>query len=527
MRFNSNELYQLASQSKVRFDMEGILQIKERPDGLFNKSERYVERWMKLHGNLLFYLKTKERRSDPVGVLVLERYTVELDPSEEMIYSFIIMFEGDNKVFHLAAYSEEERSLWIEKLHIASFECLKMQYQRLTDQLSEKLGQETNSKEVLPGSSACATPSPTLPTLDMCVACEGLRSAIDGVLPSTYVLMSICTETSSSKWKPHSHTEIVEQSANPCFMTTLSFAMNGAGLTKDTILKTTVYDVQERMTNTMVQIGQTTVRLEDVVNAAEGTLKLQLYHPKGYRAGFITLLAWESSPLSPPPAVTTSSSEKNSFVFRLQDTCFANAIVKSFRFPTADGAHLLVQEHMSECVLTFTLPRQLLRLWIAEEKANLENLKDLDALDNKWDNIRQDIMDHIMSRISSYSQHCKFLAAHRGPEFKPSMKKDAKELEFAATNLHLQRLLVTNASGSQAYYDVMTTGAFTAYSQRYKQGGLARMLSKQREHLTENMEGMSRLDQIETCLRHLLNLHNLMVVDRDVLCRNAMQVTDY
>lgn len=39
-----------------------------------------LERWCRLRGNLLFYFKTKDPWSEPVGVVVLEQCQVRLEP---------------------------------------------------------------------------------------------------------------------------------------------------------------------------------------------------------------------------------------------------------------------------------------------------------------------------------------------------------------------------------------------------------------------------------------------------------------
>jgi len=40
-----------------------------------------LERWCRLRGNLLFYFKSRDQFSEPLGVIVLEQCTVTLDPS--------------------------------------------------------------------------------------------------------------------------------------------------------------------------------------------------------------------------------------------------------------------------------------------------------------------------------------------------------------------------------------------------------------------------------------------------------------
>ena len=52
------------------------------------------------------------------------------------------VFEGDDKVQRLAAKSERDRDSWIENLHIASYECMKMQLESLRDQIRSRTGRD-------------------------------------------------------------------------------------------------------------------------------------------------------------------------------------------------------------------------------------------------------------------------------------------------------------------------------------------------------------------------------------------------
>ena len=53
-----------------------------------------------------------------------------------------LVFEGDEKIVHLSARSEEERDGWIEFLHIASYECLHMQLRSLREQIQARTGRD-------------------------------------------------------------------------------------------------------------------------------------------------------------------------------------------------------------------------------------------------------------------------------------------------------------------------------------------------------------------------------------------------
>ena len=52
------------------------------------------------------------------------------------------MFEGDERGLRLATRTEPERDGWIERLHIAGFECLRIQLQSLREQLRARTGRD-------------------------------------------------------------------------------------------------------------------------------------------------------------------------------------------------------------------------------------------------------------------------------------------------------------------------------------------------------------------------------------------------
>ena len=58
------------------------------------------------------------------------------------MFCVLTAFEGDEKQQYLAARSERERDEWIAALHIASYECLKMQLQSLRERLRAKTGKD-------------------------------------------------------------------------------------------------------------------------------------------------------------------------------------------------------------------------------------------------------------------------------------------------------------------------------------------------------------------------------------------------
>ena len=54
----------------------------------------------------------------------------------------VSVYEGDEPTYTFSAPTEEERDSWIQVLHVASYECLKMQLQSLREQVQAKTGQD-------------------------------------------------------------------------------------------------------------------------------------------------------------------------------------------------------------------------------------------------------------------------------------------------------------------------------------------------------------------------------------------------
>ncbi|KAK0142315.1 Type II inositol 3,4-bisphosphate 4-phosphatase [Merluccius polli] len=157
---------------------------------------------------------------------------------------------------------------------------------------------------------------------------------------------------------------------------------------------------------------------------------------------------------------------------------FKNPVCKVYRFQTLDSKWMLVREQMEECTLSFSLPKQLLSLYIQEDATRVQELRELGDLSPHWDTLRKEVITHYGGLVSSYRDTLAELEKITGPSFKPSCCKAQKSLEFIPINLHTQRMMVTCPRKSDAAYDVVTVGAPAAHFQGFKNGGLQRLLSR-------------------------------------------------
>lgn len=151
----------------------GIRMIALKPPLLCFSCAVSLERWCRLRGNLLFYFKSREQWSEPLGVIILEQCTVRVDPSSSHVpYGFSIgkyyhprdfctslflvrplprciaahqaacqtipsasestvrknvaVFDG-GLFQQLGANTVEERDSWLQALQLASYECMRSQ----------------------------------------------------------------------------------------------------------------------------------------------------------------------------------------------------------------------------------------------------------------------------------------------------------------------------------------------------------------------------------------------------------------
>ncbi|MEQ2193855.1 hypothetical protein XENOCAPTIV_016173, partial [Xenoophorus captivus] len=90
--------------------------------------------------------------------------------------------------------------------------------------------------------------------------------------------------------------------------------------------------------------------------------------------------------------------------FALTGPVFRNPVCKVYRFQTVDSKWMLVREQMEECTLSFTIPKQLLSLYIEEDHSRLQDLEELGELSPHWDNLRKEIVTRYGGIISYYQE---------------------------------------------------------------------------------------------------------------------------
>ncbi|KAM9857306.1 type II inositol 3,4-bisphosphate 4-phosphatase isoform 1-T1 [Aulostomus maculatus] len=281
---------------------------------------------------------------------------------------------------------------------------------------------------------------------------------------------------------------------DPLFLTGVTFPSD-CPATPETLVKLTVFDAKDKSQESSSFLGSTTFSVGDLLRAKDEQLTLSLRSSDGVCvAGTVVVnrlkmgemeevdvdhittdIATQKSPLVCESASHACNDREN---IPLTGPVFKNPVCKVYRFQTVDSKWMLVREQMEECTLSFSIPKQLLSLYIQEDMSRVQDLRELGELSPHWDNLRKEVITRYGGIISSYQETLAELDKITGRSFKPSCCKAQKSLEFIPINLHTQRMRVTCPRKTDAFYDIVTVGAPAAHFQGFKCGGLQRLLSR-------------------------------------------------
>uniref|UniRef100_A0A3Q2Z1G7 Inositol polyphosphate-4-phosphatase type II B n=1 Tax=Hippocampus comes TaxID=109280 RepID=A0A3Q2Z1G7_HIPCM len=317
------------------------------------------------------------------------------------------------------------------------------------------------------------------------VACNDLLTSGPDGTPNTVVHVAVA-DPHKDRLLSHACTEIVEVT-DPRFLTGVTLSSN-CPTTPETLVKLTVYDVKDKSQEVVSKLFSmlpnafiilTNSSLSPPYRSSDG----------GCAAGTVVVSRLKMGEMEEAEHITTDV-PLCGLTWRPHGTyaingsingvllMFTNPVCKVYRFQTADSKWMLVREQMEECTLSFSIPKQLLSLYMQEDMSRVQDLKELGELSPHWDNLRKEVITRYSGIISSYQETLAEMEKITGPSFKQSCCKAQKSLEFLPINLHTQRMRVTCPRKTDASYDIVTAGAPAAHFQGFKAGGLQRLLGR-------------------------------------------------
>ncbi|XP_063633160.1 type II inositol 3,4-bisphosphate 4-phosphatase [Cydia splendana] len=497
MRFNKQELQALASQTSQNFDKEGVLTFRERQDGFFRRSEGCSLRWFRLRGNLLFYLKGPEPWYEPMGVIVLGHHRVKTQPPDENgHWPFQIVW--DNGVsYRMAAHHESERTLWLEAIQMAPYDNIKAQIASLRDRLNKIRPHVDIATYRL--QRGIVTDMNEVPLCELALSCDNLLCDTHGRPPSPLVVLYV--RYPKGLCVRYGTTEVVEPCSNPCFSKTILFRASD-GLTGDAVVRIVVYDVKERVSETTVPMGYTSLTLATIQDSQRVRVALSTRENK--TVGFVTVNGWS---LEPSYIGSPIHTDKTVDIHRIQchrrahslpprlglklkfpsygnvlKQNFVNSHQVTYRFHSGLGGDITVHEVMAEAKICFQLPAELLNMFIQREKELLEQLLSVGEICGHWQHKQLELVGAHVALLKHYCR-CRRCLASPEAHFKPSAKKEHVSLEFAPINLHLQRMWVHNDTlNKSGFHDVITAGAFAVHTNKNERtGGLIRLVQQAKD----------------------------------------------
>lgn len=547
MKFNQKELAAYGASKIGNADKEGLLCMRES-DGIIRRKETYFQRWFMLSGNLLFYTKENTHDSLVVGAIILERCKVESEAYSGNRNAFRLVFQDSDIGYWFFADSAREADEWITILNCASYEYLRTQYSELRGQLMHLTGKDPIGQGG-PLGEWSVNAIPTLPTsapgydgepvFELSLACSSLIGGVGEATPPCPLIVTHCMTPPQAYWIRYAQTEVIENNCDPQFTTPVVF-FEGSVFSSSQ-LKFEIFDVCNRLEGMMRPLGQVQCTVKDLVKRVEtkryeinfddkisGFLVIQIKmsgrREQARPLGIVTSqLSYNSQDLSPG---------QQAFTFR---SPLDNIVVRRFHFPlyNVQDHQLHVTEIMGECVFTFTIPIQILEMCISEEHASIGQYSTLSGLKEHWEIVRQEIVMELRNLVQYYEKSCEALRVEMesGKLFKKSVTKDNHLLEFVPVNLHIQEMKVSQNKDEKerVSYTCVTVGCPTAYSLKYRHGGLARIqasiprlaIGGSFSPATEN-----KTLRVKTLLKRI-SQDQMNIKTKSELLKSIAQVSDY
>nr|XP_019586341.1 PREDICTED: type II inositol 3,4-bisphosphate 4-phosphatase isoform X3 [Rhinolophus sinicus] len=336
--------------------------------------------------------------------------------------------------------------------------------------------------------------TPNEPQLEFILACKDLVAPVRDRKLNTLVQISVIHPAEQGLTR-YSSTEIVEGTRDPLFLTGVTFPSEYP-IYEETKIKLTVYDVKDKSHDTRSFLGYASFKVGELLKSKEQLLALSLRTSDGGKVvGTIEVSVVKMGEIEDGEAdhITTDvQAQKCALVCECtapesvsgkDNLPFLNAVLKNpvcklYRFPTSDNKWMRIREQMSESILSFHIPKELISLHIKEDLCRNQELKELGELSPHWDNLRKNVLTHCDQMVNMYQDILTELSKETGSSFKSSSSKGEKTLEFVPINLHLQRMHVHTPQLKDALYDVITVGAPAAHFQGFKNGGLRKLLHR-------------------------------------------------
>ncbi|XP_040887532.1 type II inositol 3,4-bisphosphate 4-phosphatase-like isoform X2 [Toxotes jaculatrix] len=537
LRVNRSQLLFLS-----REETSGIFQ-KEGALGVGRQEKGVTQRFCRLRGNILFILK--KQGGELEEVLLLERCDVMKLPGDST--RLAVSFESGDPPVLLQSSSSAECVSWLVALRDANTETLRRRIAHLGTLINTQSSQHTQqhthtASHCTVGGTGGVESAVKVSPLHLAVECRAVVSVAAGLLVQVCVI-----DTHTHTVRKHCCSDTVKAPDEKVFVTSVCFR-GDYPLYHHSRIRVTVYHAEEPTTHsTRSFLGFTSFSIRDLLRSKEPHISVGLRTMDGVNeVGEVKVsrlqMEGERDDKTPPehkcPALCVSlhgsvHDKENSPMMR---AVLCSQVCKVYRFQTEDQRWMLVREQLSETPLSFSLPKQLLSALIREHTNRVQEVKELGDLSPHWDGLRHDVINHCSYLIGCYHETLTELSKLSATScFKSSSSKSDRHLQFVPTNLHSQRMEVTDPDSTGVWYDVITFGAPADHHQAFKHGGLKRLLSKHTNHwdssVSYSRDESSRARELLTSVAQLQPLvfglaEELLSVSLELNAARLQQVLD-
>nr|CAH8829012.1 unnamed protein product [Trichobilharzia regenti] len=439
MRVNSKELGCVSTSWNSSY--EGILYWKQKVDSRLKRGCVFSEHWCRLKGNILILCRSPDRTSSEIaGVILLESFTVSYIKDEEIPYSFRLDFDSGDKSFVFIARSKDEAEKWYQHLSKAQLAPKLRRFTLLRDEIKKITGSD-------PLESGFSSSSFTQPSIEGSLEDQGLEIILKcqnvgditqpNELPNTCMLVSVSNSQKNS-WTTVGATEVIESAL----------------------------------------IGVTTIPMKELLNNSSLLLPIHNECSSPSRNNKATNLesvpsVYIQSRKQKPLDSTIARVDAN--MLSLRSVC-DNLLSKRYTFQDTLGETMHVVEFMGESKLCYEFPIEYLKLLIQSEYLIYDSLSRTGSSKPVLESLRKERLISLKQTLERYEANLRNLVDYSGPHFKASTERANPRYDFVPVNLHVNQIAITNIDGQiVSSLNIISVGAFSLGSARYKNGGLFRM----------------------------------------------------
>ncbi|EUB59215.1 Type I inositol-3,4-bisphosphate 4-phosphatase [Echinococcus granulosus] len=481
MKFNGEDLGHISAHWNPTF--EGILLLRQKSESFFRRSNSFCEHWCRLKGNLLVILQNEGVHStDLVGIVLLERCSVKFMTNADVQHAFQIEFECGDSPLLFAARSAEEANMWCNHIRMAGLS--ELSARRL--QLREELRQLTGKDPLDPLNSVLASPDSSCPDEFSEAGLELQLSLLDentsfSRIPELGFKIIVSTKQSDadSPWNVIAETEIRTKDC-PTFLKTVK--LSSEKFSKTSLIKFSLLEFKDLRSSVHRVIASAQTTAEALCNASTLNLPLIIESKSLNRTSIpeyllvIQVLNKCSNALDFDHLDTHSQ--------QLRSVC-ENILTRNYVFPHTLGENMRVVEFMGESRFCFQFPIEYLKSLITQEHLLYDSLLRVGMSNPTLECLRKERLLGMKNVIEFYELCLRSTADHTGPSFKRSTERKCVELDFVPTNLHANRIgLLDLESRLISFHDIISVGAFTCASDKFKTKGLFQTLTSDETHNT-------------------------------------------